>query len=40
MEDMFDTSKQYLDQKFDQANQNSLQPVNLPAVKPVTLSFL
>ena len=38
MEEMLDTLKQYLEQKFYQVNQNSLQPVNLPAAKPVTVS--
>ena len=38
MEEMLDTLKQYLEQKFYQVNQNSLQPVNLPAAKPIMFS--
>ena len=38
MEGVLDTLKQCLDQKMYQATQNSVQPVNVPAAQPVTLS--
>ena len=38
MEGVLDTLKDYLDQKFEQVTQNSHQPVNPTAAKPVTLS--
>ena len=38
MEGALYTLKEYLDQKFEQVTQNSLQLVNLPAAKPVMVS--